>query len=183
MERALVDRAKKGDTEAYDAIVRMIGGQCLAIASRILRDRYLAEEAVQVALIRAWRDLRGLRDPGRFEAWLHRILTNACYLEAKRSHRWQTDVRVVQLEPSYYPTEILGIHERDELERAFRQLTVEQRAVLVFRYYLELSVPEVAERLSIPTGTVKSRLHYALAALRAGLEADARIPIPEERPA
>jgi len=184
VERALVVRAKSGDGEAFDALARMVGDRCMAIAYRILRDADLADDAVQAALITAWRELRTLRDPDRFEPWLHRILTNACYAEARRVRRWSADIRVLPLDGAHDPGGILGIEDRDQLERAMRRLTLEQRAVLVFHRYLELSVPEVADRLGIPIGTVKSRLRYAMTALRASLEADARTPsLVQERPA
>jgi RNA polymerase sigma-70 factor (ECF subfamily) len=182
VQQALVDRAKRGDEEAFDALARMVGDRCMAIACRILRDSDLADDAVQAALIIAWRELRALRDPDRFEPWLHRILTNACYAEARRRRRWSADIRVIPTEGAYDAGGMLTIDDRDQLERALRRLTLEQRAVLVFHHYLDLSLPEVADRLGIPVGTVKSRLHYAMTALRASLEADARTPsISEER--
>jgi RNA polymerase sigma factor (sigma-70 family) len=182
VQRALVDRAKSGDEEAFDALARTVGDRCMAIACRILRDADLAEDAVQAALITAWRDLRALRDPDRFEPWLHRILTNACYAEARRRRRWSAQVRILPSDGAFDPGDFLTVDDRDQLERALRRLTLEQRAVLVFHHYLELSLPEVADRLGIPVGTVKSRLHYAMAALRASLEADARTPaITQER--
>ena len=174
MERALVDRAKRGDGEAFDALARMVGDRCMAIACRILRDVDLAEDAVQAALITAWRELRELRNPDSFEPWLHRILTNACYAEARRRRRRLADIRVLPVESTFSPDEILSVHDRDQLERAFRRLTLEQRAVLVFHHYVGLPVSEVADRLDIPIGTAKSRLHHATAALRASLAADAR---------
>lgn len=172
----LVDQAKRGDEEAFDALARMVGDRCMAIAVRILRDAHLAEDAVQSTLIVAWRELRTLRDPDRFEPWLHRILTHECYAEARRRRRWSASIRVLAIEESEEPVGVLAIHDRDQLERAFRRLTLEQRAVLVFHRYLGLQLPEVADRLGIPLGTAKSRLHHATAALRASLEADARTP-------
>ena len=176
MHRALVDRARRGDGEAFDALARQVGDRCMAIACRILRDFDLAEDAVQAALITAWRELRGLRDPDRFEPWLHRILTNECYAEARRRRRWSADIRVLPVERAGDAGELLTVNDRDQLERAFRRLTLEQRAVLVFHHYLGLPLTEVADRLGIPVGTAKSRLHHASAALRASLEADARGP-------
>jgi RNA polymerase sigma-70 factor (ECF subfamily) len=179
-----VDRAKGGDGEAFDALARTVGDRCMAIAYRILRDADLADDAVQAALITAWRELRTLRDPDRFEPWLHRILTNECYAEARRRTRWSADIRILPVDREQGSGGILSVNDRDQLDRAFRRLTLEQRAVLVFHHYLDLPVVEVAERLGIPVGTVKSRPHHATAALRASLEADARTPsVSQERPA
>jgi RNA polymerase sigma-70 factor (ECF subfamily) len=181
VQRALVDRAKQGDGEAFDALARTVGDRCMAIACRILRDADLAEDAVQAALITAWRELRSLRDPDRFEPWLHRILTHACYAEARRRRQWSASVRVVPVEATYGPDDTMTVQLRDQVDRAFRRLTLEQRTV-VFHHYLGLPLSEVADRLDIPVGTAKSRLHYAKSALRASLSADDRTSsIAEER--
>jgi RNA polymerase sigma-70 factor (ECF subfamily) len=174
VEVGLVEQAQRGDAEAFDALARLVGDSCLAIAVRILRDLDLAEDAVQGALITAWRELRTLRDPSRFEPWLHRILTNACYAEARRRKRWAEVPRILPVPNASGPDEYLTVDDRDLLERAFRRLTVEQRAVLAFHHYLGLSISEVADRLGIPDGTAKSRLHHATRVLRASIEADAR---------
>jgi RNA polymerase sigma-70 factor, ECF subfamily len=183
MLRALVDRAKEGDHDAFAALTNATGDRCMAIAFRILRDVDLAEDAVQHSFVTAWRKLPSLRDPERFEAWLHRLLVNACYSEARRGRQRSQNLYTMP-DDGVSPDEILSVHDRDQLERGFRRLRPDHRAVLVFHFYLDLSLPEVAERLGIPLGTVKSRLHYASAALRAALEADARMPgISRERPA
>jgi len=156
----------------------------MAIAFRILRDADRADDAVQAALISAWRQLGSLRDPDAFEPWLHRILTHECYAEARRGRRMRAEIRVLPMHDQAESAGILTVNDRDQLERAFRRLTLEQRAVLVFHHYLGLALPEVAQRLGIPLGTAKSRLHHATAALRASLEADARTPsLSLERPA
>ena len=184
MHRALVDRAKQGDAEAFDALARVVGDRCMAIACRILRDADLADDAVQASLITAWRELRTLRDPDRFEPWLHRILTNECYAEARRRRRRSTDVRVRPIEDASDPGGIFTVVVRDQLDRAFRRLTLEQRAVLVFHHYLGLTLTEVADHLGIPVGTAKSRLHHATTAMRSSLDADARTPhLSQERSA
>ena len=176
MHVALVERAMQGDREAFDALARFVGDECMAIAFRILRDADRADDAVQSALIMAWRDLRSLRDPERFVPWLHRILTRECYAEARRSRRMHAEIRVLPREPYSESIGFNTVVDRDEIERAFRRLTLEQRAILVFRHYLGLSLEEVADRLAIPVGTAKSRLFHATSALRASLEADARAP-------
>jgi RNA polymerase sigma-70 factor (ECF subfamily) len=172
----LVDRARKGDEEAFGALVRMVGDRCIFIAHRILRDSDLAEDAVQATLVQVWRELPGLRDPDRFEAWIHRILVNACYAEARRNRRFAANVVLLEMDEPAAGDGYLNVHDRDQLDRGFRRLPPEQRAILVFRYALGLTVPEVAEHLGIPLGTAKSRLSYATAAIRAALEADARTP-------
>ena len=174
MHEELVRLAQRGDAEAFDSLARMVGDRCQGIAVRILRDAHLAEDAVQAALITAWTELRALRDPSRFEPWLHRILTNACYAEARRRTRWSEGLKILPVASAYGSDDYLTVDDRDLLERAFRRLTIQQRAVLVFHHYLELPLPEVAKRLGIPLGTVKSRMHHAKQALRAGLDADAR---------
>jgi RNA polymerase sigma-70 factor, ECF subfamily len=182
MRRTLVDSARRGDREAFDALARTVGDGCMAIAFRILRDADRADDAVQAALISAWRQLRTLRDLDAFEPWLHRILTHECYAEARRRNRMRAEIRLLPMHAHAESTDILSVHHRDQLDRAFRRLTLEQRAVLVFHHYVGLALPDVAERLGIPIGTAKSRLHYATAALRASLEADARTPsLSQER--
>jgi RNA polymerase sigma factor (sigma-70 family) len=183
LERTLVEQAKHGDEAAFDALARLVGDRCMAIASWILRDADLAEDAVQATLVRAWRDLGTLRDADRFEPWLHRILTNECYAEARRRRRWSANIRLLPTEHAVVEDGVLTVHDRDQLDRAFRRLTLEQRTVLVFHHYVGLPLPEVAARLGIPLGTAKSRLHDATAALRASLEADIRPSIAKERPA
>ena len=122
----------------------------MAIAFRILRDFDHADDAVQAALVTAWREIRALRDPALFEPWLHRILTHACYAEARRRRRWSEGIRLLPVEPAHGPDEYLTVDDRDQLERAFRRLTVEQRAVLVFHHYLGLPLPEVARTTRHP---------------------------------
>ncbi len=180
MLRATVERARQGDEEAFAALVREVGDRCIYIAHRILRDGNLAEDAVQVALVQVWRELPALRDLDRFEAWLHRILVNACYAEAKRSRPYAIDVALLDTDAPSSADDYLTIQDRDQLDRGFRRLPPDQRAVLVFHYALGLTVPEIADHLGIPLGTAKSRLSYATGAIRAALEADARTPILDQ---
>lgn len=177
MLRTIVDQARQGDEEAFGALVRAVGDRSIFIAHRILRDAGLAEDAVQAALVTAWRELPTLRDLDLFEAWFHRILVNACYAEARRGRRFAANVVLLEQDASAATDEYLAVHDRDQLDRGFQRLPPEQRAVLVFHHALGLTVPEVADHLGIPLGTAKSRLSYATAAIRAALEADARTSI------
>jgi RNA polymerase sigma-70 factor, ECF subfamily len=172
MERDLVEQAQKGDREAFGALVYMTSDRMYRLAVRILRDSDLAEDALQAALITVWRQLPTLRDPDRFEAWERRLLVHACYAEARRNRTWATNVRVLPIEGPPGPDRYLTIDDRDLLDRAFRHLTVEQRAVFVLHHHLGLQLTEVAETLGIPAGTARSRLHYATQLLRAAIEAD-----------
>ena len=184
MDRRLVEQAQRGDEDAFEALVRATGDRCVGIAYRILRDVDIAEDAVQTAYVSAWRDLRSLREPDRFEPWLHRTLTRACYEEARKSRRYAANIRALPTESSFAPDDVHAVVDRDQLDRGIRRLSVEQRAVLVFHHYLGLTLPEVADRLDIPIGTAKSRLHHATNAMRASLEADARSALDsQERPA
>ena len=174
LDRDLVEQAQRGDREAFGILARTHGDRLIAIAQRILRDVGRAEDAVQQTLVIAWRELPGLRDPDRFDAWLQRLLVNASYAEARRSRTWSANVRVLPVEGPAGPDEGLALDNRDRLERGFRRLPPDQRAMLVFTHYLGLSPTEIAERLGIPVGTANSRLHYAHRAMRAAIEADER---------
>jgi len=168
MTADLVRRAQAGDHDAFESIIRAAYDPLFAIAQRILRDRSLAEDAAQDAIVRCWRDLRGLRDVDRFEAWLHRLLVNACRDQARRNRR-RMDEYVLSLEPTARGDEFARIVDHDELERAFVGLPAEQRIALVLTHYVGYSATELASILNVPTGTVYSRLHYGAQAMRRAL--------------
>ncbi len=171
--REVVERAMRGDREAFGWLVAQTSDRLFAIATRILRDSDLAEDALQSALITAWRELPRLRDPDRFEAWVRRLLVHACYAEARRRRQWAGNVRVLAVDGPAGPDALISIADRDTLDRAFRRLTVEQRAVFVLHHPVGLQLTEIAETLGVPAGTARSRLHYATRLLRAAVEADA----------
>jgi RNA polymerase sigma-70 factor, ECF subfamily len=174
----LVELASQGDRDAFGALASASIDRLFAIARRILQDHDRAQDAVQTALMGAWRDLPSLRDPTRFDQWLKQLLVHACYAEARKQRAFRVSLRVVQLEPAV--SDSTGrFADQDELERAFHRLNVEQRAVVVLHFYNGLALKEAAEVLAIPEGTARSRLHYALRVLRAAIEADNRPVQPE----
>jgi RNA polymerase sigma-70 factor (ECF subfamily) len=179
MERKLVEQAMHGDEEAFDALIGRFGDQLHSVARRILRDPYLAEDATQRALLDAWRNLPGLKDPDRFEAWLHRLLVNACYAEARRERRHRANLRLLESDEPVVNDQSSRIATQHQLDEAFRRLGVEHRTVVVLVHYLGLSAGEAAQAMGTPVGTVRSRLHYALQHLREAIEADARTEISE----
>jgi RNA polymerase sigma-70 factor (ECF subfamily) len=183
VDRDLVERAQQGDREAYVDLIHARMDQLFVLAHRILRDVDRAEDALQDALVIAWRDLRGLRDPDRFDAWLQRLLINVCIGQATRERRRTANLRVLPVDGPTAPDQLLSVADRDLLERGFRRLPPEQRAILVLHHYLGYAPSEIAETLGIPAGTARSRLHHAHRAMRAALEADARTTVTEGRSA
>src|SRR4051794_11158115 len=173
VDRDLVEEARRGDREAFAVLARTRGDRLFGIARRILRDVVLAEDAVQQALVIAWRELPHLRDPDRFDVWLQRTLVRACYAEARQRRAWTSNIRLLPIDGPAAPDELASFVDRDEVEHGFRRLPPEQRAILVLHHYLGLGLNEIGEVLDIPAGTARSRLHYAHRAMRAALEANA----------
>lgn len=183
MERAVVERAQLGDREAYSQLAFQLSDRLFAVAHRILRDFDDAGDALQVALLRIWRDLPSLRDPDRIEAWAYRALIRACHDELRKRRRQVPVLHLIPADGAVEPDPAVTIADREQLERAFRRLPLEQRAVLVLQFYRDLTLSDIAEILDVPVGTVRSRLHYARSAMRAALDADARPPTREGRTA
>ena len=161
--------------DAFSALTAGRTTRLYSAARLILRNDERAADAVQDALLQAWLDLRGLRDPDRFDAWLHRLLVRACYRAAKRERT--REIVEIHLSPRGEPVEAdsqRDIAVRDQLDRGFERLSTQHRAVIVLRHYLGLSLAEVAEVIGVPIGTVQSRLSRATQVMRAALEADER---------
>jgi RNA polymerase sigma-70 factor (ECF subfamily) len=171
---SLVERARSGDHAAFDALVDLDGDRCLAIAFRITRDHGLAQDAVQQALITAWRELPRLREVERYEMWLHRLLLNACYQELRQLRRWKDRVAPLPPEGPAAADPYRSTEDRDALDRAFERLAPDRRAIFVLHHHAGLPLATVAQIVGLPVGTVKSRLHYSSDVLRAALAADAR---------
>jgi len=179
MQNDLVVRASAGDHAAFSQLAAAAIGGLYRIAHLILRDGDLANDAVQNALIAAWQDIRGLRDPDRFDAWLHRLTVRSCYRVARKERsRAFSEVQLMPMHdlPSVDDDQ-RQLAVRDQLERGFRRLSTEERAVLVLHYYLDLPLAEAADTMGIPLGTMKSRLNRATQALRAALDAQERASV------
>jgi RNA polymerase sigma-70 factor (ECF subfamily) len=174
LDTDLVLRAQKGDQQAFATLAVACGNRLHAVAHRILRDVGLAEDATQQALLSIWRDLPQLRDPERFEAWSYRLLVRACYAEGGRARRWSQHLPFMDRDEPHASNDVELVLDRDQLDRGFRRLSIDHRAVVVLHHYQGMSIDEIAEALGVPPGTVRSRLHYAMRALRSALAADAR---------
>ena len=174
MDTELVIRAQRGDEEAFASLAVAVGDRLHAVSHRILRDIDLAEDATQQALLIIWRDLPQLRDPARFDAWSYRLLVRACYAEGHRTRQWSPNLRLLPADEPSKADGLSSVVDRDQLERGFRRLSIDHRAVVVLHHYLDMPLEGVAETLGIPLGTVRSRLLHAMRGLRAALDADAR---------
>ena len=173
MQRELVSRAQAGDHEAFASLVRAALPRLIGTARLILRDQDRAQDAVQEALVLAWKHVRALRDPGAWDGWLYRLTVRACYRQARR-HRTR-DLVELHVVPDQEPSTSdfsLTVAERDRLGRELDRLPIDQRAVMVLHFYLDLPLTEAAEILGIPAGTAKSRLHRGLETLRVALASE-----------
>jgi RNA polymerase sigma-70 factor, ECF subfamily len=175
-QRRLVERARQGDHDAFAELVRGAIARLDTAARLILRDPELARDAVQEGLIRAWRDLRGLRDPDRFDAWIYRLTVNACLDLARRRRRRAIEVDIDVLEAPFDADPAERVADRVLVDDVLRQLDEPGRAIVVLHYFVGMPLTEVAACLGIPIGTVKSRLHRALGTMRS--EAEATSPVP-----
>ncbi|MGD8682390.1 MAG: RNA polymerase sigma factor [Chloroflexota bacterium] len=174
VDEELVVRAQGGDRDAFEQIVNTSFERSHGVALRLLRDSQLAEDAVQQATVSVWRDLPRLRDPSRYDAWSYKLLLRACYAEYRKAPHWMPAIEEGSPTEPRAADQLHAVIDRDQLERGFRRLSMDHRAVVVLHHYLDLPLEEVGRILGVPTGTVKSRLHRALAEMRAALEADAR---------
>ena len=171
-QRQLVERARGGDHDAFAELARAAVVRLDQAARLILRDPELARDAVQEGMIRAWRDLPGLRDPDRFDAWLHRLTVNSCIDQTRRRRRRLIEVELTTLHAPV-TSDGTGAHaDRDQVDQVLRALDERGRAIVVLHYYLGLPLTDVAATLGIPIGTVKSRLHRALSDMRVAIDAE-----------
>jgi RNA polymerase sigma-70 factor, ECF subfamily len=185
MQSDLVERASRGDREAFASLVAQWVDRCYALAYRILRDHHAAQDASQQALLGAWRDLPTLRQPDRFEAWLYRLVVHACYQLARTERRSIARLETIRANPgpTIAPDVARSVAARDELENAFRTLSPEGRAVVVLHHHMGYPLKEIAATLGIPEGTARSRLHHAVRQLRAALDDGRSLATSGERTA
>jgi RNA polymerase sigma-70 factor (ECF subfamily) len=176
-QRDLVDRAKRGDHDAFAVLVGSAITRLDAAARLILRDPELARDAVQEGFLRAWRNLPALRDPDRFDAWLHRLVIHSCIDVMRRRRRRPIEVALNPIDGPSTGDIATGVADREQLDLALRRLDPEWRAVVVLYYYLGMPLPDVAASLGIPLGTAKSRLHRSLAAMRVTIGAEEMVPV------
>ena len=180
MQRELVTRAMGGDHDAFTRLVDGSVDRLYTVANIILRDADRAQDAVQEALVSAWRDLPALRDPEAWDAWLYRLTVWSSYRQARRERR-RTLVELQAMPDAgidHIGDVALPVVERDRLERELGRLSIDQRAVIVTHFYLGCPISEAAEILGVPVGTVKSRLNRALEALRDAFAEDMAMPAP-----
>jgi RNA polymerase sigma-70 factor, ECF subfamily len=183
MDRYLIERAQAGDREAFASMAFALNPRLYGVAHRILRDSETAGDAVQEALVRIWRDLPSLREPERLEAWSYRLLVRACHDELRKRRGHPPVLHLLPDDDGAIDRSIGAVADRDQLERAFRSLSSDQRAAVVLHYYRDPTLREIADVLGVPIGTIRSRLHYARRSIRAAIEADARAAQSKGSPA
>ncbi len=163
-----------GEATARDAAFVQLADEHLdkayRLARAILRDSVGAQDATHDAFVQAWRKWSTLRDPSRFEPWFDRILVNTCRNRLHASRHQPTDISA---EVALSTGDHAGITEdRDLIREAIAGLSPDHQVVVALRFYRDLTVEDIAARLGIPQGTVRSRLHYALKRLHETIEAD-----------
>ena len=177
-QHGLVERARRGDRQAFADLARASGARLDAAARLILRDPDLAQDAVQETLIRAWRGLPGLRDPATFDHWLHSLVAHACIDLARKRRRRVIEVELAPIHDLPTLDGAALIADRDQLDRVLARLDREARAVVVLHFYLDLPLARIADVLGIPVGTVKSRLHRSLGLMRSTMAVEAAANAP-----
>ena len=175
----LVRRARSGDHDAFAVLTRQAIPRLYGAAKLILRHPDRAEDAVQDALVLAWRDIRSLREPAAWEAWLYRLTIRACHRSAQAHRRHDVAELVPDDLPSAEQDFSRALEERDRLARQLERLPIDQRTVVVLHFYLDLPLTDASEILGVPAGTVKSRLHRALASMRTAMGAGMGAVAPE----
>ena len=187
--QALVERARAGDSRAFETLIEERYWRLSRLALSVTASEADARDALQDGCLRAWRDLPGLRDPSRFDAWLWRIVLNSCRNAVRSRRRVRVHEISVIDDASEQPggRSVAGggdaafgsdpgdaVPEGDLIRRAFDRLDADKRAILILHHVEERKVAEIADLLQIPEGTVKWRLHSARQALSRALGVERR---------
>jgi RNA polymerase sigma-70 factor, ECF subfamily len=170
---ALVERCLAGETAAFEALVKRYQRVLFTVAQRMLGDYDAASDAAQNAFVKAYQKLETFDPTGRFFSWIYRILVNEC-LNARRDRRVHEPLTPGLATGGGSPADVLETAERRRsVQAAILALPIEYRTVIVLRHFAELSYEEIGDALTLPTRTVKSRLHTArqrLGQMLAGLD-------------
>jgi RNA polymerase sigma-70 factor (ECF subfamily) len=181
MDHDIVARVQRGDEQAFESLTKADFPRLYRVASGVLGDSHLAEDATQQAFVEIWRDIPRLRDPAKYEGWSYRLLVRVCYAEAKRRPGEETSVEETSVEAHAIEPmaadAYAAVADRDQLERGLQRLSMDHRVVLVLRFLLGMTPEKVAETLGISRWTVYARSDRALKAMRTALEAEARSPV------
>jgi RNA polymerase sigma-70 factor (ECF subfamily) len=172
-EAFLVLRAQSGDRGALDELLASVQEPLYRYVLSVVRERHLAEDALQETFVRVYRKLGWLREPELFRSWAYRIATREAFRQLKRERRWAEQVRdeeALRELPAPPPREEFAHELSARLRETVVTLSPASRAVVVLYYLHEMSLEETAAVLGVPLGTVKSRLAYGLAALRRQLK-------------
>jgi RNA polymerase sigma-70 factor (ECF subfamily) len=153
----------------FSAILDIELDRAYRVAGHILGDSAEAEDATQEALAKAWASWQTLRTPDAAQGWFWRILVNGCRsrLRARKNHGVRD---IVEAEDIASADPFVASLARDVVGRAMTALNDDQRITVVLRFWGDLTVPEIADRMRVRPGTVKSRLHAALSTMRRDLE-------------
>lgn len=162
---SLVVAAREGDESAFGKLISMESQEGYRLSYGVLRNRVDAEDALQDAFLRAWRQLPSLRDPDNWSAWFRRLLVNSA-IEVHRRRRRRATVQLVGHSVPPIGDSSAQVVMQDEVERLIGCLEPRDRVLIVLRYQQDLDLPAIAAAMGIPLGTAKSRLHRALARMR-----------------
>ena len=165
LDLKLLRAIASGDTHALDQLYELHGLPILSYLIGQLEDRVLAEEVLQDVMLAVWKGASGFRGDSKVRTWLLAIARHQAINARQRRKQLHTPLSEVEVYPSLEPG-IESSFEKEHIKQALHQLPDDQRETLELIFYQELSGPEVATVLGIAPGTVKSRVHRAMATLR-----------------
>ena len=170
-DEQLMLRLKGGDRQAFDVIVQRYRDRMVSYAFRMVGNAELAQDVAQETFVRVFKSASTFRDDGRLAPWLYRIASNVCLSERTKRAKEALNVDYETLEDTHdsgvlVDEQVMAAMSTQRLGRAIDQLSPQHKAALTMHVYQGLTYVEIGEALGIPTGTVKSRLFYAIRKLR-----------------